>query len=319
MNTDDPKLIFQNVLDAMSQAVAQDGVKGLMPLFSLPYLHLALDAKIMLETREDLIAGLEAFYQTLASKGVDKVIRLASKATHLSANYIDGIYVSHLLRGTLPIVRSYTNRAVIRRTTDGWKLTETMNGFRHNTWPIRVFSVPDEVPDYTSLGIEDSRRSALEPLAIYQTFINAMTRANVSGNFEDYCNRCLFPHTSHTNNHDTKNVTKEHSRVFFDALLELLEEHKVEDFMRIADHAEFVSADEICGYHTARFLPDGPGGLAPVKSRMILKRLGTRWFMSSVTNSLSNEGYPYRHPIPTEDLMTQLAIQKRTNTWPTSQ
>lgn len=312
MTQDDPRLILQDLLDAMSLAARSDDYDAVLSYYSLPYLHRALDSKVMLETREDLRIGVEAFYKALVAKGADQIIRLASNATYLSPNYIEGVYVTHLLVNSVPVTRSFTNRTIIRRTPDGWKLAETFNGFSHKIWPIRVFYVPDEPLSYPDASEDDARRSAMEPLAIYQSFINAMTRTNVSGDFEAYCKHCMFPHTIHANNHDGINETPEAAREFFFSLLDILVEHDIQDFVRIADYAEFVSADEICGYHMAHFLRDGQSGLPPVRSRMILKRSGTQWYMSSVTNSLENEEYPYRHLVPASELVTQLAIQKRT-------
>ena len=82
--------------------------------------------------------------------------------------------------------------------------------------------------------------------------------------------------------------------------------------MRIADHAEFLSRDLICGYHTTRFLRDSSDKLDPIKSRMILRRVGTRWFLNSVTNAMSQAQAPYGEPIATPDLVTHREIQERT-------
>jgi len=262
---------------------------------------------------------LLSFDGPLHARGVNQSIRLASHAASLSPNYSDGVYVTHLLQDARPIVRSYTNRAVIRRTPEGWRLTETLNGFSHKIWPIRVFYVPDDPPHFDSNQNDDARSSALEPLAIYQTFINQMTQANVAGDFDAYCAMCEYPHSVHAENHDVDIETPEDVRPSFDAVAILLDEHKIDDLVRIADHAEFVSSNEICGYHTVRFISADGNALAPMKTRIILRRTGTRWFVRSITKALSNEEYPYRHPIPAQELVTQLEIQKRTKTWPTLQ
>lgn len=315
----DPKTIFQNLLDEISSEGMKGGSDALVSFFSLPYLHEAIDTKIMLENEDDLRTGLKVFYDTLTTKGVTQTIRLVSNADYLSPNYIEGVYVTHVLRGAVPVVRSYTNRAVVRRSQSGWKLTHTQNGFSHKVWPIRVFYVPDDPPDYKTGREDDVRRDAMEPLAIYQSFINRMTEANVAADEQAYLSLCMFPHWVHLNQHDEEITSEEQVCAFVRSVSDLLATHEVEDFVRIADHAEFVSSSEICGYHTTHFLRGGDSALEPVKSRIILKRIGTRWFLSSVTNSLNNEDYTYSHPIPTDELVTQLAIQQRTKSWPTLQ
>ena len=319
MAHEDPRTIFQDLLDRVSEAGAGGRVETMLPFFSLPYLHEALDAKIMLETQDDLRVGLSAFYETLRAKGVTQMIRLCSQADYLSPNYIDGQYVTHLLHNSRPIVRSYTNRAVIRRTDDGWKLAQTINGFSHKIWPIRVFYVPEDPPEYGLAQHDDARRDALEPLAIYQSFINRMTQANVAGDKDAYLSLCALPVWWHLDENDHEFADASAISEFVDSVSELLAEHEIEDFLRIADHAEFVSGSEICGYHTTHFLRGGEPALDPVKSRLLLRRKGTRWYMHSVTNALKYSDHPMRNPIMTTDLATQLDIQKRTKTWPTLQ
>lgn len=319
MISDDPRTIFQTILDEVAEAGAAGDTDGMMRYFSLPYLHEALDTKIMLENQEDLRVGLSAFYETLRGKGVTQMIRLVSQADYLSPNYIEGQYVTHLLRDSRPIVRSYANRAVIRRSGDSWRLTQTFNGFSHKIWPIRVLYVPDDPPDYSTPHQDDARREALEPLAIYQSFINRMTQANVAGDKDGYLSMCTLPMWMHMDETDQLIENKQGIYDFCDAVTKLLQDNEVEDMLRIADHAEFVSANEICGYHTAHFLRGGEAVVDPIKSRLLLKRKGTRWFLQSVTNSIKYGEHPYIDPVPTTDLITQLDIQKRTKTWPTLQ
>ena len=319
MPEDDPKLILQELLDRMSETGKSGELTDMMQLYSLPFLHEAIDARVMLETREDLRIGLEAFYETLRAKGVTQIIRLVSQADYLSPNYIDGTFVSHQLHNSRPIMRSYTNRAVIRRTDEGWRLTQIVNGFSHKIWPIRVFYVPDEPVEAEERSPDDVRREALEPLAIYQSFINRMTQANVTGDKDGYAAMCQLPYWMHMDEGDSLIDDVAGIHAFCDDLSKMLERHEVEDMLRIADHAEFVSADEICGYHTAHFLRDGKPVIDPIKSRLLLRRKGTRWFLHSVTNSIKYTERMYQNPIPTKDLVTQLDIQKRTKTWPTLQ
>lgn len=319
MAQDDPKLILQDLLDRQSETGKSGEIDAMMKLYSLPYLHESLDCRIVLETQEDLRIGLEAFYEALRVKGVTQSIRLVSCADYLSPNYIDGTYVTHLLHNSRPVGRSFSNRTVIRRTDDGWKLTQTINGFSHKVWPIRVFYVPEDQPEFDRDTPEDARRDALEPLAIYQSFINRMTQANVAGDKDGYLSMCELPMWMHMDETDRQIDDKQGIYDFCDAVTKLLQDNGIEDFLRIADHAEFVSANEICGYHTAHFLRGGEPAVDPVKSRLLLRRKGTRWYLHSVTNSIKYGEHPFSDPVPTKDLKTLLDIQKRTKTWPTLQ
>jgi hypothetical protein len=318
MASDDPRNLLQTLLDRYSALCEGGDVEQVLKLFTLPFLHEALDTKIMLETREDLRIGQMALAETMRGKGVTQIIRLASRADYLSPNYIDGVFVTHLLHDSRPIARSYSNRAVLKRSDDGWRFSQITYGFSHKVWPVRVFYVPEEQPEFDAQA-DDARREALEPLAIYQSFINRMTQANVADDKEAYLALCELPMWMHMDETDRLIEDKEGIYDFCDAVTKLLQGYQIEDFLRIADHAEFISANEICGYHTAHFLRGGEAAVDPIKSRLILRRTGTRWRLHSVTNSVKYGEHTFSDPVPTKDLKTLLDIQKRTKTWPTLQ
>lgn len=180
---------------------------------------------------------------------------------------------------------------------------------------MRTIRVDDHSPNVASqAGNQDARREAAHPLALYQRFLNALTRANVTNDLDAYCGLCCFPYSSHTQTDDETIHNPEEVKPFFDMLNSMLHENKIEEFARIADQAEFISGDTICGYHTSRFISGGEETLPPIKSRIILRRKGTRWFMHSVTNAITNEQYPYFEPVASNDLVPDRVIQERTKT-----
>lgn len=298
----------------MSEAMLHADLNVLTQFVNLPHLHRSRDNRTVIETREDMIKGFATFSDSLKAQGANQFIRLAGSAEYLSDDYIRGTHVTHVLRNATPVVPSFVNRAVLRRGHDNWKLVENFGDYTSDGWPVRILQVTAKARSSDEISHTDARRESAQPLALYQRFLNALTRANVTDDFDAYCDLCMFPHSSHTAQSDTIREAPEDVRVVFDGISRVLSDNNVDEFARIADHAEFISGDTICGYHIAHFLSAGKETLEAIKSRMILRRIGTRWFLQAVTNSVANEDFKFGEPVLTEDLVTQVDIQKRTKT-----
>ncbi len=309
---EDPMIAYQDWLDANGDAVLTGDMDKIAEQVSLPYLHTSLDSRMVIETRKHMEEGFTSFGNYLRAHGINQFIRLCSSAEYLSDDYIEGFHVTHVMRNAQSVVEPYSNRSVLRRAGSGWKLTECFNGFYHAKWPVNAIKVPQDWKIAGAFDSDDARREAAQPLSIYQSFLNELTHANVSGNFEAYCAKCSFPYTSHADEDDMILAGPDDVWPFFETVAHLLSEYGVEDFLRIADHAEFVSGDTIYGYHTTRFLRDGQDALGPIKSRMVLKREGHKWFLKSVTNAIKQNLMTRATPSNTADLVTRLEIHERT-------
>ena len=308
--------IYQSLLDGSADAALSGDVETLSKFVSLPIRHTRGGQSVLIETPEDFAIGRISFSQSLRAYGVNQFIRLTSEAEYLSEDYIEGHHVTHALRNATPVVPSFASRMVIKRIGDAWKVTEVESTIVGDTWPLKILKLPSDPLARCDGVTDDARRKSSEPLSLYQTFLNGMTRANVTQDFDSYCKLCKFPFSTHGASHDVIIHGPSDVKPFFEMLTALIEDNKLDDFLRIADHAEFISGDQMCGYHTSRFLRDGNDALAPIKSRMILRRVGIRWFIESITNAISNDQFPYNVPIAENDLVTQREIQERTKTWP---
>lgn len=309
----EPATIYQEWLDVMSEPLLHGRVEILQKYVSLPYLHRSEDNRTVIETVEDMTHGFKSFSDSLQAHGANQIVRLVSFAEYLSDDYIQGAHVTHVLRNATPVIPSFVSKLSLRRCPTHWKLVENYGGYSHGEWPVRVMRFGEVTPNAQNRDV-DARRESAQPLALYQRFLNAMTRANVTHDLDAYCSLCNFPYTSHTRDDDTVVSGPDDVKPFFDMLSALLEEHKIEEFARIADHAEFISGDTICGYHTSRFMSEGTEKLPAIKSRIILRRIGTRWFLHSITNAIANATYPYSDPVAVNDLVPERVIQERTKT-----
>lgn len=313
---EDAKTIYQAWLDETAEAVLTGDVDACQSFVNLPYHYVNHETRVVIETREDLAKGVETMANAMRAFGVNQFIRLATDAEFLCADYIQGHHVTHLLRNATYMVPSFLNRVVLRRGRERWKATEYVSAVPHGYWPAenRRGEVERALPE--TLDTKDARRQAQDPLAVYQRFLNSMTRANVTEDFGSFEGLFSLPFSSHGARYDAIIDNREALREAFDGFTTRLKDNQIEEFLRIATHAEFLSGDTLCGYHTTYFLRDAKDALAPVPARMILQRKGTRWLLQSVTNALGNEKFNTSGPIIPGDLVTHREIQERTKEWP---
>ncbi|MCR9125494.1 MAG: hypothetical protein NXH82_05160 [Rhodobacteraceae bacterium] len=307
--------VYQESIDRASTALMAMDIPLLCQLIRLPHLRRTNTSEVVIETREDLAAGLTRRAQELRDLGVDAYIRLATRAEYIADDLIEGYHVTHCLRGSTPVVPSYTVRLVVQREGGIWQAVELETQANSTAWP------PDQIRPAPSgwahrsrqlMLSDDARRGAADPRAIYQGFVDALSAATVAGDFDRYVALHCLPHSCHGENFDRTFDAPDQLRGFFDMLRAEYNERGADRLDRRADRAVFLSATQICGYHATTMSRAGQCLLGPIQSRMILERQGTEWRMSSVTNSVANTDFPQFPPLPTEALVTLRKIQERT-------
>lgn len=313
-------LMLQEVLDQQSRALLDDDEDAMRATVNLPYRRLTMDADVIVERDEDLQKDVNTYSYSLRSLGVNHLIRLATDAEFLNQTLIEGHYVTHALCNATPMVPSYLNRVMMQNFDGVWKVIEIASEVASQGWPINLLhvagagsgSVRNSKVEY------DPRRDVQHPLPVYQRFLDRLTDATVTQNFDAYIALCDLPFSSHGNALDTLMSSPEDVRPFFDLTVDMINGDTADTFVRNAETAQFVGPDIICGYHHSLFLKGGQRAIPPIKSRMILKHTGMGWKLKHVTNSIANATYPYTAPEPTRALPTHREIQERTKSWPTS-
>ncbi|MEP5154854.1 hypothetical protein [Planktotalea sp.] len=150
-----------------------------------------------------------------------------------------------------------------------------------------------------------------EALHIYQDFIDSMSECNMTGDLAVWCDLHALPFTVHLDDLDSIVDTHDHTRKFLEMLTELVEEHGIDQIIRIGDSAKRIGDDQIEGYHTCYLLKNGDEVLEPVDSRLRIQKIRARWRVVEVTNNLSNQQYPYIRPMVSDGLQTSHAIKSR--------
>ncbi len=305
--------IYQEVLDRLSEAALRYDPEALCAGVKFPLRISTMKENFIIETREDWLKSRKIFHQNLVSMGVNNYIRLAHKAEFLSENYIQGYHVTHIMRNSEKVVPDYENRTTLARVDGHWRITAMDSAVQNDRWPVmspRVLA--DAKPDWQDVSPEaDARRKSTSPMSIYQTYLDRLTLTNMENDFEGWCALCAFPHTVHINHVDQQIDGPDGIRPFFDMLTEQIRDLGITVFRRRATRAEFISPTQICGYHTTTIGTEDEVKLGPFDCRYILSRVSTRWRMSSVTNTVANDTFPYDRPEPSTTLITLQEIQKR--------
>ena len=304
--------IYQSWLDATSAAILNGDLDVVIKHFALPYTHKSLDGTMLVETQAELELGQKTYGNTLKGLGATDLIRIASRAEFLSDDYIEGYHVSHALKNASPVIDGFPNRAVLRRSADGqWRLIEIESAIRDISWPVAYLKTESRLPSSEGQLLYDARREGLDPLAEYQRFLDDMTRVMADAQLDAYLAMHDFPFQVHTESVDSFERWEKEASDFFHHHAEHMDRLGADTLVRRADHAEFIGPDQMCGYHTAYHTKDGVDVLAPVKSRMILNRVGEDWKMKTVVNTIV-ETVSEEEIVVTENLVTHRQIHERT-------
>ncbi|MEM7472660.1 MAG: hypothetical protein AAF340_15025 [Pseudomonadota bacterium] len=306
--------IYQRVLDMMTDALMSNDEPTLISGVVYPFRVSTMEQDFIIESPMDWLECTSRFRKNLLTQGVNHYIRLATDAEFLSENYIRGSHVTHTMRNANVVVAPYENRATLTRVDGVWRFSELDSAIQNNRWPISMARVPKtgERLWAKDLSESDIRRSSASPKAIYQNFLDELGVINFAGDFEAWCEKCEFPHYVHIEQVDEVIETPDHIRPFLEMVTQQIEKLGTDKINRKATHAEFISATQLCGYHSTTFETNGEVRLGPVAGRYILNRSGTSWRMVSVTNSLSNTEFPYSQPKPGDALVSLREIQERT-------
>ncbi len=311
---EEAKRIYQGVLDQMADALERGDINVLVGMMNFPFTLNTTKATFIIENPDELHRGARYVAQALSSMGTDYLILLASQASFLSENYIQGQHMTHTLCGASGLVPAYLNRMTLSRMGGRWLITCVDSMIDNATWPITVPKVTvGAQPQWDEVAPElDGRRSSTTPLNIYQDFLDACSAANMAQDEAAWHRLCHYPHTVHMNEVDAVIETPDDIRAFLDMIHGHINQYGIDRIDRAAEHAEFLSGTQICGYHTTTLSAKGELKIGPVSSRYIITRTGTQWRMTSVTNSVSNESFPYTMPEISDVLVSMREIQQRT-------
>jgi hypothetical protein len=125
----------------------------------------------------------------------------------------------------------------------------------------------------------------MNPLTLYQSALNVVSQAALSGDFETYAAMIDLPYLVHTATADLLVSTRACLRPTFDVLSHGLQSRGVTHYERVARAADYVARDRIEGWHRTHILIDGEPLAYPHVSGHTLVRRGERWLFSEAQYS----------------------------------
>ena len=306
--------IYQRLIDAVAAELVAGRYAAVTGFFNYPLQFRTQGADMVMELREEMEEGYHSMIEGLRAQGLTDILFLSSRARFLSPGYIEGFHVSHYLSNATPIVPPFNNRTVLRLVDGNWLVDEAESEAFNARWPIDTLKV-DPNADLSRVRLhfprEDARTSVRDPLDVYARFLRAYSDRNMAHDFEGWSAMHLYPHTIHTDAVDKTIKAPDGIKPFFDMLSKIIREHDCDWFERAPTRAEFLSANKICGYHTGALYSGEALVMGPIKSRMILQRVGPDWFLRSVTNAVSNDRIPWERPKVSAELIGLREIQAR--------
>lgn len=301
--------IYQSFLDETSRLVLRGEGAAYCAHVVLPFVFRTADGETIIESEADMAADITQINTWLQSQGVTDYVRLARTARFHGPDTIEGFHVTYTLRNALHVMDPYSNRMILKRGQDGqWRTTSAEHEL---AGALHVWHAPRAAPGTFSAdwsGVDDRLADAMPH---YQAFLDRNSQHANARDFDAWVADFAVPYLAHYNAVDHHVRSAEDSRGFFDQLCDQIAKQGADRLERHARHAVFLSPDRIFGYHEAVMTRAGETCFGPIQSRMILILQGDRWKCSSVTNSLSNTGFPGGDFKLTGNLPTLREIQKR--------
>jgi hypothetical protein len=305
----DARDIYQAMLDDTSRLVLNGDADAYCQHVVLPFVLRTSEGETVIESHADMATDILKINTWLQSQGVTDYIRLARTARFLDRDTVEGFHVTYALRNALHVIDPYSNRMILKRGSDGmWRATSAEHEL---AGALHSWHKPTAVHGAFSAQWSGKVDGLADAMPRYQGFLDRNSRHANTRDFDAWVADFTVPYLAHYNAADHHVHSTEDSRAFFDQMIRQIDKLGADQLVRSARHAVFLSPDRIFGYHEATMTKAGAVCFGPIQSRMILVLEDDRWKCSSVTNSLSNTGFPGGDFEPSENLPTLREIQKR--------
>lgn len=114
--------IYQAHLDIVGRALFAHDFDTVCAMMSYPSRMETVDAEIVLETPEDYIPSLEAFYDNIKALGAREYHRICRRAefTSPAQDRIKGVHATYILSGAAPLLPPYENHMTLVLQDGRW-------------------------------------------------------------------------------------------------------------------------------------------------------------------------------------------------------
>ncbi|MEL6519624.1 MAG: hypothetical protein AAFQ66_01590 [Pseudomonadota bacterium] len=312
MDASDPLAIYQENLDLVSEAIMSDDMATICERIQVPFLVRMGRNEMVIEDETELAVGIREYGNGLRIQNVDNYIRLVKAARFISDSYISGWHITYVLKGAMSVVEPYRSRMVLHLQNGVWRVVQAEHELSADRWPVIGPSVlSGSVPgDFEDVEM-DFRTQSESADPIYQAFLDALSDANNTHDFNRFCELTHYPLWFHSEHEDRSFMEPHEQRDFFDTVSAVLRSYKEGRLTRSADRAHFIGADRIMGYHHAHFLDGEKSIIGPIHSRMVIQHVDGVWKMTMITNTVGADELSQAHSEKSDDLVSFRKIQER--------
>jgi hypothetical protein len=132
----------------------------------------------------------------------------------------------------------------------------------------------------------------MNPLAIYQRALDAVSNAVLAGDFARYSAMIDLPYLIHTETARLLAASYADLRATFEVVSGGLRSRGVTHYERVARAADYVHRDRIEGWHHTHLLAEGERIACPHTSRHAIVRRGDVWLFSEAHYAIKADHWP---------------------------
>lgn len=310
-NDPDALSIYQANLDAVSYAVLNGPLEDVLDHLREPYFLRSSQGLIAYNNRSDILDGAKSAQLSLRVLGATDYVRTAQHAFFRSETEIEGLHSTRILRGNALMTPAYDSRMKLQRSPEGkWQVAHAEHAQLLSGWPMTQIASIDA--NKTASLDDISMMSQADEIALmtYQEYLDTLTVANVTHDFDLWKQLCCFPHKVIIDNVTRIMDIAEDIKPFFDMVSGQVRENPEATLKRQGEFATFVNSHTIRGYHRTTFEGGGTTVFPPVRGRFTIELQDGRWRMTETVNAIANTEFPYTTPIVSEALGSELDQKK---------
>lgn len=313
--TIDALKIYQTHLDVSTECVFDGRAEDYAKHAQLPYVFRTGEGIEVIEIIDDLHQDIGQIHAWLKSQRVSDFHRIARSARFLDEDTIEGFHVTYALRGATPVVDPYTSRMILRRLGDLWRTCYGEHELADAIYEKRNAQArPGLFSDDWTRGPQAVTRDQGQALDTYKAVVDAMSAAQVAGDFDAWFSHFTLPYSVHYEATDHVVTSSEDAVTAFTSLSQALASAGADGMYRQPSYAAFIADDRLLGYHETFLTCDGIPCPGPIRSRMILVLKDGHWRCTSVSNAITQTHFATGCYTSSDLLPTLRQIQQRTKT-----
>ncbi|MFW2542318.1 hypothetical protein ACN2XU_06725 [Primorskyibacter sp. 2E107] len=275
--------IYQEALDAMTQAMRTRDVSAFLRCIRLPLTMTTADAEAVFDSAPSLSARFSTYLDELETRGVERIERTCIAARFNSCGVIEGHHSTRLYKDAGFAVKPFTTLLKFARSPGGaWLNYRSETGLANSSWPI----LPADVISTPPRGVA---RDDIEAFGIFQKMLNTVTQHYLNGDVVGLDKQVLYPVRLHSRIGDSICRNFDELKVDFAQYMKEFESHNVTDVVRTVKTAEFRSDREIWGRYRTYVLSKDIIIVDPYDSEVELELAEDEtWRLRSVRHGLGH-------------------------------